>query len=715
MGCGSSSGADPCPDEEELDWKNMSEDSEFEAEEANTRVYYDRTTGGVEKKHKERPEEYEFFDGVDAGSGEQFMSVRPYAAYIIDPPTNHPEANADAPEEKYVLDYVYGYRCEDSRQNVFYNPDGQVVYMTAAVGVILDTGANSQKFFGGGQTDNTSKQTASDKEMHTDDITSLSYSKDRTLAVTGQNGQRPVAFVWDTATGEKKHRFKLPKGGRSIKACALSVDSTLVALVANDNDHTVSVFEVESGDLVYREKGGPDPVYDCFWSQKDDHYEFVTAGRKHFKWWWPKDSKVKKGLYMGNGKPTSHSCCTWDDNETAYTGGANGSIYVWKGRELTKTYKPQEGRGFICSIIYVDGKIISGGRTKQIFISDPESEAVERTISVDHLIRALDMSGGKILAGLINGSIVEIDDSDSATTVMQGHSQGEAWGLAPIGDDKFVTSGDDNKVMVWSLDEKKCISEGGVCEENRKPKRGKASTLSNLSASKCARAVAYCDGNGHIAVGHNDGTVSIRESADSVGATIKELNESEEWIEAMAYSPCGEYLAVGSHDNKVYVHKVNDDYSLLGYGKAHSSFIVSVDWSADSTFLRTICGAHELIWFTVNGEGVEQDTSGYQNTMETEWATSSAKYGWLVTGIFPSGTDGTHINHVDFSKDQSLIVTGDDYGLVNVWRNPAREGHHPISLRGHSEHVVRTRFMKDTEYIITIGGYDKTIFQWKKE
>ena len=119
----------------------------------------------------------------------------------------------------------------------------------------------------------------------------------------------------------------------------------------------------------------------------------------------------------------------------------------------------------------------------------------------------------------------------------------------------------------------------------------------------------------------------------------------------MAYSPCGEYLAVGSHDNKVYVHKVNDDYSLLGYGKAHSSFIVSVDWSADSTFLRTICGAHELIWFTVNGEGVEQDTSGYQNTMETEWATSSAKYGWLVTGIFPSGTDGTHINHVDFSKD----------------------------------------------------------------
>jgi echinoderm microtubule-associated protein-like 5 len=85
-----------------------------------------------------------------------------------------------------------------------------------------------------------------------------------------------------------------------------------------------------------------------------------------------------------------------------------------------------------------------------------------------------------------------------------------------------------------------------------------------------------------------------------------------------------------------------------------------------------------------------------------------------VTGIFPAGTDGTHINHVDFSDDGQLIVTADDYGLVNVWRNPARSGAKPISLRGHSEHVVRTRFTRGNDYIISVGGYDKTIMQWKK-
>jgi len=55
--------------------------------------------------------------------------------------------------------------------------------MTAAVGVILSGG--SQSFFGSGQCSNERKQTASDMDMHNDDITSLGISKDRSKVVTG--------------------------------------------------------------------------------------------------------------------------------------------------------------------------------------------------------------------------------------------------------------------------------------------------------------------------------------------------------------------------------------------------------------------------------------------------------------------------------------------------------------------------------------------------
>jgi microtubule-associated protein-like 6 len=93
---------------------------------------------------------------------------------IID---NRPDPSA--PDVKYNLEYVYGYRSADSRQNVFFNTRGQAVYMTAALGVILDVPSNTQKFFGGGQVENTAKNVANDENAHTDDILAIAVSADR--------------------------------------------------------------------------------------------------------------------------------------------------------------------------------------------------------------------------------------------------------------------------------------------------------------------------------------------------------------------------------------------------------------------------------------------------------------------------------------------------------------------------------------------------------
>ena len=76
--------------------------------------------------------------------------------------------------------------------------------MTAALGVILDPATNTQRFFGGGQTDLKSKKLSNDDQHHTDDVSALSISSDRNLAVTGQVGSAPVAFLWDAETGEKQ-------------------------------------------------------------------------------------------------------------------------------------------------------------------------------------------------------------------------------------------------------------------------------------------------------------------------------------------------------------------------------------------------------------------------------------------------------------------------------------------------------------------------------
>lgn len=713
MGCGGSSASDPS--DEKIDWKNAEIDDEFNQDtKKGKKKRFNKKTGKVEDKREADDREFDFFEGADAGSGEQFMAVRPYEGAIVEP-TNHNEPSSSAPDVSYDLEYVYGYRCEDSRMNCFYNKDGHATYFTAALGVILDHGSNTQKFFGGGQTDNTSKKVARDNDSHTNDVTGMGISHDRSTCVTGQNGKYPVAFAWCSSEGKKKARFKIEKKHcREITTAAVCPKNKLVALVDGGNDHNIWIYDIDSGSKLKSEKTGGDKIYHSTFTLEEGKLVVALAGSKHFSLWDIDASKFKKtkGLYMGKGNPTSHCCVAMDDKGNSYTGGANSHIYVWEGRELKEHYDVH-GKGFVCAIKWSEGKIISGAKDGKVVVSDPSTQSAERTIDVDSLVRSVDFHGGKILAGLRNGTILEICEKNNKTEVMKSHSTGEAWGLALTGDGHFVTAGDDNKAITWSIGDRKSVDEAELCAEACDAKAGGASSLTDFPDSQCGRAVAVnTHGNNHVAIGHNDGRVTIRSSATSLSSVTHTLQDSAEWIECMSYSPCGGKLAVGSHDNKIYVYD-SSSYELLGKCTKHNSFIVSVDWSQDGKFIRSVCGAHELLFF--DGESFEQDTSGASNTVETEWQTSSAKYGWLVSGIFPAATDGTHINHVDFSSDSQHIVTSDDYGLVNVWRNPARKGATPVSLRGHSEHVVRSYFTSDDGHIISIGGYDKTIMQWKKK
>ena len=222
----------------------------------------------------------------------------------------------------------------------------------------------------------------------------------------------------------------------------------------------------------------------------------------------------------------------------------------------------------------------------------------------------------------------------------------------------------------------------------------------------------------HLAVATNTGVVTIRQVNMQQGGDLNQiiytLNDSKEWIECMAYNPLCDKLAVGSHDNNIYVYNVKAKYQKYCVLKGHTSFITGLDWSlSDSpSYIKSNCGSYELLFFNVDSK--KQDTGGASSTVGTEWATNNCKLGWSVQGIYPTGCDGTHINGVDFSSDQTLIATGDDYGLVNIYRNPALEDHEARSYRGHSEHVTRVLFSMNDEYMISIGGMDQTIIQWKR-
>ena len=66
--------------------------------------------------------------------------------------------------------YVNRYRGYDCRDNVFCLKSGEIVYHVAALGIVLNTEQNQQRFY----------------NCHTDDILCLAVSPDMTLVATGQ-------------------------------------------------------------------------------------------------------------------------------------------------------------------------------------------------------------------------------------------------------------------------------------------------------------------------------------------------------------------------------------------------------------------------------------------------------------------------------------------------------------------------------------------------
>ena len=79
----------------------------------------------------------------------------------------------------------------------------------------------------------------------------------------------------------------------------------------------------------------------------------------------------------------------------------------------------------------------------------------------------------------------------------------------------YFTTGDDNTILLYDAHSRQCIGEGLVSEVSDKKKlpkikRGGASSMSTQHPRCQARALAFSETLKHLAVGHNDGTLTIR-------------------------------------------------------------------------------------------------------------------------------------------------------------------------------------------------------------
>ena len=107
------------------------------------------------------------------------------------------------------------------------------------------------------------------------------------------------------------------------------------------------------------------------------------------------------------------------------------------------------------------------------------------------------------------------------------------------------------------------------------------------------------------------------------------------------------------------------------------------------------------------------------NYRDEHWQTWTCVLGWPTQGIWEPGLDGSDINSADRSNNQHvdgyyMLAIGDDLGKVKVYRYPCtEEGSEAVVGLGHSSHVTKVKFSRDDTHLLTAGGNDTCIFQWK--
>lgn len=218
------------------------------------------------------------------------------------------------PNMQLKLDFVFGYRTRDTRNNLRCISENKIVYHSGCYGIVHDLKNNQQKIF----------------SEHNDDIIAMAINNLKNLFATGENGSKsengniPIICIWDEDCNLiRKFEGNFSKGINSLN---FSPDSNFLLAVSLNEDHEIYLFDLKENRMIGNCNGGPTKILDCVFKNEK---EFVTVGIKHYKYWMIKNGNLypKEGFFGQCDNKLGLVVC---QNGNFITGSALGELTVWR-------------------------------------------------------------------------------------------------------------------------------------------------------------------------------------------------------------------------------------------------------------------------------------------------------------------------------------------------------------------------------------------------
>ena len=679
------------------------------------------------------------------------------------------------PEAYLKLEHVFGYSSPKNRApNLFYTEKGDICYYTASVGIVYDDDNNRQKFFSRHDDDiqclaiSPDLDTVATGQVGAEPVvwiwsaSTLKGPQDPTgrsepLMLQLPYGHRGVVVCGFDKTGSK--------------LATVSTDDEHTVSIWDWKNKTVEASGSACQGIPPMCWG---IVWNPFQGDAGAHpADFCTYGIKHINFW---TMGGATGMELGAAsfdvceQNDILVACFLPSNH-CLTGSPNGRIYVFEdgmGIKEVQAHAPgvvleadpdkvvRNGGVHTLKLCPDKEHVLSGGGdgviVKWKIETTPSVDLVEakrfdlKLVDPDGPPRkftGLDCMPGSdtFVAADSENDIWEIDDDPRV--MVEGQS-GDVNGLAgyPVEgmEHVYATTSHDGCVYLWDANRRENLRAMEMRRKrDSKPKGCKKNDLlmvqavafsakGDMMAVTSAGVVDPSDPT--VGWDHPDkgGVLQVWEAPEEMFVddafqdeefapkVLFEVKDNEEPIDDVKFSPDGRYLATGSHDNWVDIYQVGGSWKKLGRCQGHSSWISHLDWSQDSTVIQSTDAAYEMLYWKPNGE---QQTTCQR---DQSWATWTCTLGFPVMGIWQDGMNGSDINSVDRSKnvnrdgkgEREFLVAADDNGKVWLFNYPAviedAPGH---AFKGHASHVSNIRFSADDKRVLSTGGHDRSLFQWK--
>nr|XP_031534672.1 echinoderm microtubule-associated protein-like 1 [Vicugna pacos] len=616
---------------------------------------------------------------AEEGYVKMFLRGRPVTMYMPKEQVDsyNLEAKVELPTRRLKLEWVYGYRGRDCRNNLYLLPTGETVYFIASVVVLYNVEEQLQRHYAG----------------HNDDVKCLAVHPDRITIATGQvagtskDGKIMLHLFYSQMQCCCEYFFFFQNGGSNL--CA----------VDDSNDHVLSVWDWQKEERLADVKCSNEAVFAADFHPTDTNI-IVTCGKSHLYFWTLEGSSLikKQGLFEKQEKPKFVLCVTFSENGDTITGDSSGNILVWGKGTNRISYAVQgahEG-GIFALCMLRDGTLVSGGGKDRKLISwNGNYQKLHKTEIPEQFGPIRTVAEGKgdvILIGTTRNFVLQGTLSGDFTPITQGHTD-ELWGLAiHASKPQFLTCGHDRHATLWDA-----VGHRPVWDK---------------IIEDPAQSSGFHPSGSVVAVGTLTGRWFVFDTETKDLVTVH--TDGNEQLSVMRYSPDGNFLAIGSHDNCIYIYGVSDNgrkYARVGKCSGHSSFITHLDWSVNSQFLVSNSGDYEILYWIPSA--CKQVVS-VETTRDIEWATYTCTLGFHVFGVWPEGSDGTDINAACRAHEKKLLSTGDDFGKVHLFSYPCSQFRAPSHVySGHSSHVTNVDFLCDDSHLISTGGKDTSIMQWR--